>query len=51
MTPVQASDILLDSLGSSLPPSFPNDWKVENLLLRWREAVESLPMPRMEVAE
>ncbi len=50
MTPVRESDILLDSLGSSLPPSFPNDWKLENLLKQWREALEAKPMPKWVAA-
>ncbi len=47
MTPIQASDILL---GSSLPPSFPNDWRLENLILKWREALEAKPMPKWVAA-
>ena len=44
MNPVQADDRLLDSLGSALPPSNPNDWRLVNALLALRTAVESRPM-------
>lgn len=50
LSPVQETDLLLDLLGSATPPVVPNDWKLESLLLRWRRAVESRPMPAGEVA-
>lgn len=50
MTPVQADDRLLDSLGSATPPSLPNDWELENLLVQWRQWLESEPMPEWVAA-
>lgn len=45
MTPaVEASNRLLDSLGSALLPVNPNDWKLVRLLLAWRDEVESKSM-------
>lgn len=44
LSPAQADDLLLDSLGSATPPVLPTDWKLENLLQRWRDVVEALPM-------
>lgn len=45
MTPVQADDRLLDSLGSALPPSNPNDWPLVSALLEWVRSIESVAMP------
>jgi hypothetical protein len=51
MTPaVVADDLLLDSLGSAIPPVLPTDWELENLLQRWCEAVDSKPMPEWVTA-
>lgn len=44
MTPIQETDLLLDSLSSATPPSLPNDWELENLLVAWRQWAESEPM-------
>lgn len=50
MTPVQADDLLLNSLGSSLPPPCPNDWELVNLLLGWRREIEARPIREWERA-
>jgi hypothetical protein len=50
MTPaVMGTGRLLDSLGSATPPVRPNDWLV-SVLLGWREAIESKPMPEWVAA-
>jgi hypothetical protein len=49
MTPAQADDLLLTSLGSSLPPVNPNDW-LTRLFLAWRQEVERKPMPEWVAA-
>jgi hypothetical protein len=51
MTPaVAASDRLLNSLGSSLPPLCPAEWKLVDLLLGWRREIEAKPMPEWVAA-
>ena len=44
MSPVQKSDLLINSLGSATPPT-PTDC-LARLLLAWRNEVEREPMPK-----
>lgn len=49
MSPVQETDLLLNSLGSALPSSS-TDWTLVGLLTAWRDAIEALPMPEWVAA-
>jgi hypothetical protein len=48
MTPAQADDLLLTSMGSSHPPANPD--RLTRLLLAWRNEVERKPMPEWVAA-